>query len=109
MLRLLLRLTTGFAGRRAGRSRAPTHHQWCAPISSLLRDPHPHTQEEYGYFVADVDISTCKNSYGPGCFVDQVCAAGLSAACGLGAVFDAAHEAAARKAIAKYNVVKKPP
>lgn len=41
--------------------------------------------------------------------MDQICAAGLSAACGLGPCFDAAHEASARKAIAKYNVVHKPP
>ena len=46
---------------------------------------------------------------GPGCFVDQLCAAGLSAAVGFGCVFDAAHEASARKAIAEYNVITKPP
>ena len=66
-------------------------------------------REGFGYYVADVTIGDCKYSYGPGCFVDQLCAAGLSAACGLGHVFDAAHEASARAAIAKNNVVKKPP
>jgi non-lysosomal glucosylceramidase len=63
----------------------------------------------FGYYTSDVTLKTCANSYGPGCFVDQICAAGLSAACGFGACFDAAHEASARKAIAKYNVVRKPP
>jgi len=66
-------------------------------------------KEAFGYYVADVTIKTCKYSYGPGCFTDQLCAAGLSAACGFGYVFDAAHEASARKAIARYNVVSKPP
>ena len=28
--------------------------------------------EEYGYYKADVTIKDCANSYGPGCFVDQV-------------------------------------
>lgn len=69
----------------------------------------PAGNAEFGYYVADVTLKTCTNSYGPGCFVDQICAAGLSAACGLGPCFNAAHEASARKAIAKYNVVKKPP
>lgn len=63
----------------------------------------------YGYYVADVTLQNCKYSYGPGCFVDQLCAAGLSLACGLGSCFDGTHEASARKAIARYNVVKKPP
>ena len=66
-------------------------------------------REDFGYYVADVTLSTCKYSYGPGCFVDQLCAAGLSAACGLGYCFDAAHEASARKAVAAHNVVSKPP
>ena len=50
-------------------------------------------REGFGYYIADVNETNCKNSYGPGCFVDQLCAAGLSAACGLGYVFNAAHEA----------------
>eukprot|EP00947_MAST-08B_sp_MAST-8B-sp1_P005107 g5107.t1 len=50
-----------------------------------------------------------RNSYGPGVFVDQLCAAGLSAACGFGFVFNESHEASARKAIVENNVVTKPP
>jgi hypothetical protein len=40
-----------------------------------------------------------------GCFVDQLCAIGLSSACGLGYNFDPAHEASARKAIIANNQV----
>ena len=42
---------------------------------------------------------------GPGCFVDQLCAIGLSSACGLGHIFDPKHEAAAREAIRTHNIV----
>ena len=28
--------------------------------------------EDFGYYTADVTEKTCANSYGPGCFVDQV-------------------------------------
>ncbi len=53
--------------------------------------------ESFGYYTANVDITDCKYSYGPGCFVDQLCAIGLSSACGFGHVFDPDHEASARK------------
>ena len=71
-------------------------------------------KEEFGYYIADVTASDCANSYGPGCFVDQLCAGGLSAALGFGYVFDfekqeGKHEAAARRAVLKYNAVSKPP
>ena len=67
--------------------------------------------EDFGYYVADATIDTCANCYGPGCFVDQICAAGLSAALGFGYVFDDAgeHEAKARASIARYNRVTMPP
>lgn len=61
--------------------------------------------EKFGYYVADVNINNCSHSYGPGCFIDQLCAVGLSSACGLGCNFDPAHEARARKAILEYNTV----
>ena len=48
--------------------------------------------ESFGYYIADVTLANCKNSYGPGCFVDQLCGVGLSSACGLGHVFEPAHE-----------------
>jgi hypothetical protein len=41
-------------------------------------------KEDFGYFIADVTAKNCANSYGPGCFVDQICGAGLSCAAGLG-------------------------
>lgn len=66
-------------------------------------------KEEFGYYVADVTIKDCKFSYGPGCFIDHLCAAGLSFACGLGYMFHQAHEAQARKSITKNNVVHCPP
>jgi uncharacterized protein (DUF608 family) len=68
-------------------------------------------KEEFGYYIADVTAADCANSYGPGCFVDQLCCAGLSAACGFGYVFDkdGQHEAAARKAVTVNNHVTKPP
>eukprot|EP00039_Didymoeca_costata_P014944 m.247006 g.247006 ORF g.247006 m.247006 type:complete len:1001 (-) comp16124_c0_seq1:153-3155(-) len=65
--------------------------------------------EKFGYYIADVTSSNCKFSYGPGCFVDQLCAIGLSTACGQGYIFNPAHEAQARLSIAKYNVMTKPP
>jgi uncharacterized protein (DUF608 family) len=57
---------------------------------------------KFGYYIADVTAKESANSYGPGCFVDQLCCIGLSSACGFGYVFDPAHEASARKAIVKY-------
>lgn len=66
-------------------------------------------KEEFGYFVADVTIDNCKYSYGPGCFVDQVCGAGLSFACGLGYLCNSEHEHSARKAVVANNIVHKPP
>ena len=62
-------------------------------------------KEEFGYYIADVNANNCTHSYGPGCFVDQLCCIGLSSACGFGHIFDPAHEATARKAIQKYNQV----
>eukprot|EP00938_MAST-03A_sp_MAST-3A-sp1_P004255 g4255.t1 len=64
---------------------------------------------DFGYYIADVSIKDCQYSYGPGCFVDQLCAAGLSLACDLGYVFDECHEQSARQAIVKYNIVSAPP
>ena len=64
---------------------------------------------DFGYYIADVSIKDCENSYGPGCFVDQLCAAGLSLACDFGYVFDECHEQSARQAIVKYNQVVAPP
>eukprot|EP00656_Telonema_subtile_P006667 TRINITY_DN13095_c0_g1_i1.p1 TRINITY_DN13095_c0_g1~~TRINITY_DN13095_c0_g1_i1.p1 ORF type:complete len:787 (+),score=161.65 TRINITY_DN13095_c0_g1_i1:3-2363(+) len=66
-------------------------------------------REDYGYYIADVTIKNCKFSYGPGCFVDQLCGIGLSGACGLGHIFDPAHEARARHAITTNNIVTCPP
>eukprot|EP01063_Lacrimia_lanifica_P028465 TRINITY_DN4158_c0_g1_i2.p1 TRINITY_DN4158_c0_g1~~TRINITY_DN4158_c0_g1_i2.p1 ORF type:complete len:848 (+),score=329.88 TRINITY_DN4158_c0_g1_i2:177-2720(+) len=66
-------------------------------------------KEEYGYYVADVTAKDCAHSYGPGCFIDQLCASGLSFACGLGYMFNAEHETSARLAIAKNNTVQCPP
>ena len=65
--------------------------------------------ESYGYYIADVTPNDCKNSYGRGCALDQLCAVGLSSACGFGRVFDPNHETRARQSILKYNRVTKPP
>ena len=62
-------------------------------------------KEEFGYYIADVNAQNCKHSYGPGCFVDQLCCIGLSSACGFGHIFNPAHETQARKSIQKYNQV----
>ena len=62
-------------------------------------------KEEFGYYIADVTLKNCSHSYGPGCFVDQLCCIGLSSACGFGHIFNPAHEATAREAIRKYNTV----
>lgn len=62
-------------------------------------------KEEFGYYIADVNIHNCQHSYGPGCFVDQLCCIGLSSACGFGHIFDPSHEARARDSIIKYNTV----
>lgn len=66
-------------------------------------------KEEFGYYVAVVDETNCENSYGPGCFIDQLSAVGLSLACGFGTIFDPDHEAKARRSILKNNKVMKPP
>ncbi len=66
-------------------------------------------KEEYQYYIADVDETTCTNSYGTGCFIDQLCAVGLSLAVGLGNVLSPEHEAAARRSIYQHNQVVKPP
>jgi len=66
-------------------------------------------KEDFGYYIADVTIKDCAHSYGPGCFIDQLCAAGLSFACGLGYMFDKDHEARARTSISTNNVVHMPP
>ena len=65
--------------------------------------------ESYGYYIADVTANDCKNSYGRGCALDQLCAVGLSSACGFGHIFDPKHETKARQSILKYNHVTKPP
>ena len=65
--------------------------------------------DKFGYYIADVTAANASHSYGPGCFIDQLCAIGLSTACGLGCNFDPAHEAQARKCILKYNTVIAPP
>ena len=79
-----------------------------AARAALAKDNYEKTcwKESFGYYIADVNIHDCKFSYGPGCFVDQLCAIGLSSACGLGYNFDPAHEASARKAIIKNNQVE---
>jgi hypothetical protein len=61
---------------------------------------------DFGYYVADVDESDCENSYGTGCFLDQLVAVGLSRACGFGCSFDPIHEASARRSIVRDNVVQ---
>merc|ERR1719238_2206860 len=66
-------------------------------------------REDFGYYIADVTIEDCQHSYGPGCFIDQLCAAGLSFACGLGYMFNKDHEARARASISKNNAVHDPP
>lgn len=65
--------------------------------------------ESYDYYIADVTKNNSHNSYGIGCALDQLCAVGLSSACGFGHVFDPQHEARARQSILKYNQVTKPP
>jgi non-lysosomal glucosylceramidase len=65
--------------------------------------------DSFGYYTADVTLANCKYSYGPGCFVDQLCSVGLSSACGLGHVFNPVHEDQAHRSLHKYNVVVKPP
>jgi hypothetical protein len=69
--------------------------------------------EKFGYYVADtipypyrapVPPAGAKygnKTYGGQCFIDQLCAIGLSSAAGLGHILEPAHEAAARKAILK--------
>ncbi|OEU08666.1 hypothetical protein FRACYDRAFT_249567 [Fragilariopsis cylindrus CCMP1102] len=59
----------------------------------------------YKYYIADVNETNCKNSYSIGCFIDQLCAIGLSTACGFGAIFDPTHEAQARQSILRNNKI----
>jgi hypothetical protein len=66
-------------------------------------------KKQYGYYIADVDVTNCQHSYASGCCIDQLCAIGLSTACGLGTSLYPAHEAAARQAIFQNNIVTKPP
>jgi hypothetical protein len=65
--------------------------------------------DEYGYYIADVNVTNCEGSYGSGCFIDQLCATGLSTACGFGSNFHPDHEAMARRSIVRNNKVKNPP
>ena len=59
----------------------------------------------FKYYIADVNETNCKNSYSVGCFIDQLCAIGLSTACGFGAIFDPTHEAQARQSILRNNKI----
>ena len=65
-------------------------------------------REDFGYYIADVDESDCENSYGTGCFLDQLVAVGLSRACGFGCAFNPIHEASARRSIVRNNMVQNP-
>tara|TARA_B100000795_G_C22776814_1_gene430382 strand:+ start:127 stop:1620 length:1494 start_codon:yes stop_codon:yes gene_type:complete len=64
---------------------------------------------DFGYYTADVTKDNCKYSYGPGCFVDQLCCIGLSSAVGFEHVFNPIHEAIARRSLLRNNLVIKPP
>jgi len=66
-------------------------------------------KEDFGYYIADVTIKNCQFSYGPGCFIDQLCGSGLAFATGLGYLFNEEHEKSARAQIAKNNTVVCPP
>lgn len=66
-------------------------------------------REDFQYYIGIVPKEKCRNSYNFGCFVDQLCAIGLSAATGFGHIFNPLHEAAARKSILQHNKVTKPP
>lgn len=76
--------------------------------------------EEFGYYIAaplsyGPSAPPCpiqpdglkygNRTYGGQCFVDQVCAIGLSSAAGLGHIFDPVHEAKSRNQILRYNTV----
>ena len=76
--------------------------------------------EEFGYFTAaplsygpsappcpirPEGLQYGNRTYGGQCFVDQVCAIGLSSAAGLGHIFDPLHEAKSRESILRYNTV----
>lgn len=63
----------------------------------------------FKYYIADVNETNCKNSYSIGCFIDQLCAIGLSTACGFGAIFDPTHEAQARQSILRNNKITESP
>ncbi len=64
--------------------------------------------ETFGYYVAEVNQNNCQNSYGTGCFIDQLVGASLSRACGFGNVFDPNREARARTTIVQNNLVSNP-
>jgi len=89
----------------------PDFAKQCSDRAALSAENYERTcwNEKFGYYIADVTAATSAHSYGPGCFIDQLCAIGLSTAAGFGTMFNPAHEALARKAILKYNKVTKPP
>ena len=62
-------------------------------------------RESFGYYIANVTLQNWQNSYGIGCFIDQVCAIGLSTATGLGYIFQPEHEQSCRRQIAANNLV----
>ena len=82
----------------------------CSEQAPICRDGYESHcwNESFGYYVADVDQSNCQNSYGTGCFIDQLVGASLSRACGFGNVFDPNREARARAAIVQNNLVSNP-
>ena len=69
---------------------------------------------QYGYYVADGnndnETDCNNNSYGNGCFIDQLCATGLSTACGFGYIFNNPdHESMARRSIFRNNQITEQP
>ena len=89
----------------------PDFAKQCSDRASLSAANYEKTcwNDKFGYYIADVTAATSAHSYGPGCFIDQLCAIGLSTATGFGTMFNPAHEAQARKSILKYNKMTKPP
>ena len=74
--------------------------------------------EEFGYYcgaplsykgpprpITPAGAKFGNRTYGGQCFIDQLCAVGLSTAAGLGNCFDPAHEAMARRSILKHNTI----
>ena len=74
--------------------------------------------EEFGYYcgaplsykgppcpITPAGAKFGNRTYGGQCFIDQLCAVGLSTAAGLGCCFDPAHEAAARSSVLKNNTI----